>query len=58
MSAETLEHQLAHARSAGFTIEEVVSDNGVSGLSTRLVERPEGRGWCLDLNFGPIAGLA
>src|SRR3984893_5665093 len=40
---QTIEHQLAHARSAGFTIEEVVSDNGVSGLSTRLVERPEGR---------------
>ncbi|HWN50304.1 MAG TPA: recombinase family protein, partial [Xanthobacteraceae bacterium] len=40
---QTIEHQLAHARSAGFTIEEVVSDNGVSGLSTRLVERSEGR---------------
>jgi putative DNA-invertase from lambdoid prophage Rac len=40
---QTIEHQLAHARSAGFTIDEVVSDNGVSGLSTRLVERSEGR---------------
>jgi putative DNA-invertase from lambdoid prophage Rac len=40
---QTIEHQLAHARSAGFAIDEVVSDNGVSGLSTRLVERPEGR---------------
>jgi DNA invertase Pin-like site-specific DNA recombinase len=40
---QTIEHQLAHAQSAGFIIDEVVSDNGVSGLSTRLVERPEGR---------------
>ncbi len=40
---QTIEHQLAHATSAGFTIDEVVADNGVSGLHTRLVERPEGR---------------
>src|SRR5258708_7005599 len=40
---QTIEHQRAHAKSAGFAIDEVVEDNGVSGLSTRLVERPEGR---------------
>src|SRR5499427_10262168 len=40
---QTIEHQLAHAEAAGFTIDEVVADNGVSGLHTRLVERPEGR---------------
>src|SRR5215470_6445239 len=40
---QTIEHQLAHAKSAGFAIDEVVADNGVSGLHTRLVERPEGR---------------
>jgi putative DNA-invertase from lambdoid prophage Rac len=40
---QTIDHQLAHARSAGFTIDEVVADNGVSGIATRLVERPEGR---------------
>src|SRR6266852_373864 len=40
---QTIEHQLAHAKSAGFSIDEVVADNGVSGLHTRLVERPEGR---------------
>src|SRR5215470_7539699 len=40
---QTIEHQLAHAKAAGFVIDEVVADNGVSGLSTRLVERPEGR---------------
>ena len=40
---QTIEHQLACARAAGFAIDEVVADNGVSGLSTRLTERPEGR---------------
>jgi DNA invertase Pin-like site-specific DNA recombinase len=30
-------------RTAGFIIDEVVADNGVSGIATRLVERPEGR---------------
>jgi putative DNA-invertase from lambdoid prophage Rac len=39
---QTIDHQLAHARAAGFTIDEVVADNGVSGLSTRMTERPEG----------------
>jgi putative DNA-invertase from lambdoid prophage Rac len=28
---------------AGFTIDDVVADNGVRGVATRLVERPEGR---------------
>jgi putative DNA-invertase from lambdoid prophage Rac len=37
---QTIDHQLAHARAAGFAIDEVVADNGVSGLSTRLTERP------------------
>jgi putative DNA-invertase from lambdoid prophage Rac len=40
---QTIDHQLAHARAAGFAIDEVVADNGVCGLSTRLTERPEGR---------------
>jgi putative DNA-invertase from lambdoid prophage Rac len=39
---QTIEHQLAHAKSAGFAIDEMVADNGVSGIGTRLVERPEG----------------
>jgi DNA invertase Pin-like site-specific DNA recombinase len=42
-SEQTIHHQEAHARAAGFTIDQVVADNGVSGVSTRLVERPEGR---------------
>jgi putative DNA-invertase from lambdoid prophage Rac len=40
---QTIDHQLAHARASGFTIDEVVADNGVSGVSTKLTERPEGR---------------
>jgi DNA invertase Pin-like site-specific DNA recombinase len=40
---QTVEHQQAQARAAGFAIDDVVADNGVSGLHTRLVERPEGR---------------
>ncbi len=40
---QTIDHQLAHAKAAGFSIDEVVADNGVSGLHTRIVERPEGR---------------
>jgi putative DNA-invertase from lambdoid prophage Rac len=40
---QTIEHQLAHAKAARFAIDEVVADNGVSGLHSRLVERPEGR---------------
>jgi putative DNA-invertase from lambdoid prophage Rac len=40
---QTIEHQLAQATRAGFKIETVVADDGVSGVSTRLAERPEGR---------------
>jgi putative DNA-invertase from lambdoid prophage Rac len=40
---QTIEHQRSQAEAAGFVIDEVISDNGVSGIATRLVERPEGR---------------
>jgi DNA invertase Pin-like site-specific DNA recombinase len=40
---QTSEHQLTQARGAGFKIDRAVFDNGVSGVSTRLVERPEGK---------------
>src|SRR6201984_2992242 len=40
---QTADHQLAQAKAAGFKINEAVFDNGISGVSTRLVERPEGR---------------
>ena len=40
---QTLDHQVAQARKAGFTIDEVIADHGQSGVSTNLSERPEGR---------------
>ena len=40
---QTLAHQQNQAEGAGFQIDEVVADHGVSGISTRLRERPEGR---------------
>jgi DNA invertase Pin-like site-specific DNA recombinase len=40
---QTTEHQRTQAEAAGFKIDRVVSDDGVSGVSTRLAERPEGR---------------
>ena len=42
-SDQTLDHQLTQARAAGFAIDEVVSDNGVSGVSTRLAKRDQGK---------------
>nr|WP_321442569.1 recombinase family protein [uncultured Cohaesibacter sp.] len=40
---QTLEHQKTQAEGAGFRIDEVVADHGVSGVSTRLRNRPEGK---------------
>jgi putative DNA-invertase from lambdoid prophage Rac len=40
---QTTEHQLTQAAQAGFKIDTVVADDGVSGVSTRLADRPEGR---------------
>jgi putative DNA-invertase from lambdoid prophage Rac len=40
---QTVEHQQTQAERAGFKIDLVVTDNGVSGISTRLDERPQGR---------------
>lgn len=40
---QTFEHQQSQAEEAGFKIDEVVSDYGVSGIATRLKDRPEGR---------------
>ena len=42
-SDQTLDHQVTQARAARFAIDEVVSDNGVSGVSTRLAERDQGK---------------
>ncbi|RAI44799.1 recombinase family protein [Rhodoplanes roseus] len=40
---QTLDHQRTHAEASGFKIDEVVADHGVSGISTRLRDRPQGR---------------
>jgi putative DNA-invertase from lambdoid prophage Rac len=40
---QTLEHQRTHAHQNGFTPDLVLADHGVSGVSTRLCERPDGR---------------
>jgi putative DNA-invertase from lambdoid prophage Rac len=40
---QTLEHQRTQAHQVGFKPDLVLSDHGVSGVSTRLRERPEGR---------------
>lgn len=40
---QTLDHQVTQAEQAGFKIDEVVADHGISGLNTALADRPEGR---------------
>lgn len=40
---QTIDHQRTQAEAAGFRLDDVVADDGVSGVSTRLAERPEGR---------------
>ena len=40
---QTLDHQLTQAEGAGFKIDTVVTDRGVSGVSTKLAERPQGK---------------
>ena len=42
-SDQNISHQLEQAKEAGFVIDRVISDHGVSGVSTRLIERPEGK---------------
>ncbi|MCW2223169.1 DNA invertase Pin-like site-specific DNA recombinase [Bradyrhizobium japonicum] len=40
---QTIEHQRQQAEAAGFKIDRVVADHGVSGVSTALADRPEGK---------------
>jgi len=40
---QTLDHQRTQAEAAGFTFDHVIADHGVSGVSTRLADRPQGR---------------
>ncbi|MCE0504134.1 recombinase family protein [Roseivivax sp. GX 12232] len=40
---QTLDHQITQAEAAGFRIDEVVADHGVSGVATKLSEREQGK---------------
>lgn len=40
---QNLGHQRTQAEAAGFQIDEVVADDGVSGVSTHLADRPQGK---------------
>jgi putative DNA-invertase from lambdoid prophage Rac len=40
---QTLDHQRTQAAAAGFRLDEVVADHGISGVRTALRDRPEGR---------------
>ncbi|MCJ2127592.1 recombinase family protein [Methylobacterium sp. E-045] len=40
---QTIAHQRTQAEAAGFKVDEVVSDEGVSGFTTTLKDRPQGR---------------
>ena len=42
-SEQTIEHQRTQAELAGFVFDEVVHDDGVSGVATKLAERRGGR---------------
>lgn len=40
---QTIAHQRKQAEAAGFKIDQVVADDGVSGVATVLADRPQGR---------------
>lgn len=40
---QTIEHQKTQAQAAGFVFDHVVSDDGVSGVTTKLADREGGR---------------
>lgn len=40
---QTLEHQRTQAEAAGFQLDAVIAEQGISGISTRLQDRPEGK---------------
>lgn len=40
---QTLEHQQAQAEAAGYVLDHVIADRGVSGVAVPMKERPEGK---------------
>ena len=51
---QPIDHQRTQAEQAGFIIDEVIADHGVSGVSTRLADRPEGRRLYDKLRHGDV----
>lgn len=51
---QTTAHQRQQAEAAGFTIDEVIADEGVSGVSIPLRDRPEGRRLFDKLRHGDV----
>ncbi|MGR6432115.1 recombinase family protein [Rhizobium sp. PAMB 3174] len=51
---QTLDHQRTQAEQAGFVIDEVIADHGVSGISTNLRDRPEGKRLFDKLRHGDV----
>ena len=53
---QNLDHQVTQAKAAGFAPDVVLADHGISGVSTRLCERPEGRRLFDILREGDVSG--
>lgn len=51
---QTIDHQRTQAEQAGFVIDEVIADHGKSGVTTRLIDRPEGRRLYDKLRHGDV----
>jgi putative DNA-invertase from lambdoid prophage Rac len=49
---QTTAHQVTQAETAGFKIDKVLSDEGVSGVSTRLAEPPRASACSICLRSG------
>ncbi|WP_431673917.1 recombinase family protein [Rhizobium leguminosarum] len=51
---QNLDHQVTQAQAAGFQIDEIIADHGVSGVNTTLAERPQGKRLFDKLRAGDI----
>jgi putative DNA-invertase from lambdoid prophage Rac len=51
---QTIDHQRTQAEAAGFKIDEVIADHGVSGVSVPLSDRPEGKRLADKLRRGDV----
>lgn len=54
---QTIEHQKAQAEAAGFTIDRVVEDHGVSGVNTAFANRPGGKAVLDYLRAGDVLAV-